>query len=38
MTDHSKTNIGVVEAFLPVRFDVREAAPGCWRITVAPAQ
>ncbi len=35
MTDHSKTNIGVIEAFLPVRFDVAEAGSGCWRVAVA---
>ena len=37
MTDHSKTNIGVIEAFLPVRFDVREEAPGRWRVGIAAA-
>jgi RNA 3'-terminal phosphate cyclase (ATP) len=35
MTDHSKTNIGVIEAFLPVRFDVVESGPTLWRVSLA---
>lgn len=35
VTEHTATNIGVVEAFLPVRFDVREELLGC---TVIKAQ
>lgn len=35
ITDHASTNMAVIEAFLPVRFDVVEARPGCWRVTVA---
>ncbi len=34
MTDHSKTNIGVIEAFVPVKFEVAELAPRCWRVVV----
>jgi RNA 3'-terminal phosphate cyclase (ATP) len=36
MTDHSTTNIGVIEAFLPVRFHVAEVGPRIWRVSVAP--
>jgi RNA 3'-terminal phosphate cyclase (ATP) len=35
MTDHSTTNIGVIEAFLPVRFSVIETSPNVWRVTAA---
>lgn len=36
MTEHSSTNIGVIETFLPVRFEVAESAAGRWRVSVAP--
>jgi len=35
MTDHSTTNIGVIEAFLPVRFEVAESRPSLWRVSLA---
>jgi len=35
MTEHATTNIGVIEAFLPVGFDVIEAGPNLWRVSVA---
>jgi RNA 3'-terminal phosphate cyclase (ATP) len=35
MTDHSSTNIGVIEAFLPVQFEVAESDPSLWRVSVA---
>ena len=35
MTDHSTTNIGVIEAFLPVRFEVAESSPSLWRVSLA---
>jgi hypothetical protein len=35
MTDHSSTNIGVIEAFLPVQFDVVESDPSLWRVSLA---
>jgi RNA 3'-terminal phosphate cyclase len=28
MTEHATTNIGVIEQFLPVKFDVAPTAPG----------
>jgi RNA 3'-terminal phosphate cyclase (ATP) len=37
MTGHARTNIGTIEAFLPVRFDVMEQGAGCWRVTVTGA-
>jgi RNA 3'-terminal phosphate cyclase (ATP) len=38
MTDHARTNVGTIEAFLPVRFDVAETGQGCWRVSVAATQ
>jgi len=35
MTDHSSTDIGVIEAFLPVQFEVAESGPSLWRVSVA---
>lgn len=35
MTDHATTNIGVIEAFLPVRFEVAEAGPSLWRVSLS---
>ncbi len=35
MTDHSKTNIGVIEAFLPVRFEVVESGRARWQVAVS---
>lgn len=35
MTDHATTNIGVIEAFLPVRFEVAESGPSLWRVSLA---
>lgn len=35
MTDHATTNIGVIEAFLPVRFEVTESGPSLWRVSLA---
>lgn len=35
MTEHATTNIGVIEAFLPVRFDVAEGGPSLWRVSLA---
>jgi RNA 3'-terminal phosphate cyclase (ATP) len=35
MTDHSKTNIGVIEAFLPVRFEVVETGPARWQVSIS---
>lgn len=37
ITDHFSTHIGVIEAFLPVQFDLAADGPSCWRVTVAPA-
>jgi RNA 3'-terminal phosphate cyclase (ATP) len=34
MSEHSKTNIGVIEKFLPVRFSV-ESLEAAWRVSVA---
>jgi RNA 3'-terminal phosphate cyclase (ATP) len=34
MTDHATTNIGVIEQFLPVRFDVHTAAAHRWVVQV----
>lgn len=34
MTDHASTNIGVIEAFLPVRFEVAESGPSRWRVSL----
>lgn len=35
MTQHATTNIGVIEAFLPVRFEVAEIGPSQWRVSIA---
>ncbi len=35
MTEHSTTNVQVIEAFLPVRFSVQEEGPGLWRVSLA---
>lgn len=35
MTEHSSTNTQVIEAFLPVRFDVTESGPRLWRVSMA---
>jgi RNA 3'-terminal phosphate cyclase (ATP) len=35
MTVHASTNAQVIEAFLPVRFDVIEVGPGLWRVSLA---
>lgn len=35
MTEHSTTNTRVIEAFLPVRFEVREEGAGLWRVSLA---
>lgn len=35
MTEHSTTNIGVIETFLPIRFTVAESGPGPWRVSLA---
>ena len=35
LTLHSLTQIGVIEAFIPVRFEVREVEPGLCRVAVA---
>jgi RNA 3'-terminal phosphate cyclase (ATP) len=32
MTDHATTHIGVIEAFLPVRFDVADRGNGLWSV------
>lgn len=34
MTGHATTNIGTIEAFLPVRFDVSESSPSRWRVSL----
>lgn len=34
MTEHSTTNIGVIQAFLPVRIDVVRTEPQRWSVTV----
>ena len=34
MTDHATTNIGVIEAFLSVRFEVAESGPALWRVSL----
>lgn len=35
MTDHATTNIGVIEAFLPVEFGVAESGPSLWHMSLA---
>jgi RNA 3'-terminal phosphate cyclase len=35
MTDHATTNIDVIEAFLPVRFEVEEGGSSLWRVSLA---
>jgi RNA 3'-terminal phosphate cyclase (ATP) len=35
MTEHSRTNIGVIEALLPVRFEVVQVEHGSWRVSIA---
>ncbi len=36
MTEHATTNIGVIERFLPVRFELERTALG-WRVRVRPS-
>jgi RNA 3'-terminal phosphate cyclase (ATP) len=35
LTEHASTNIGVIEAFLPVRFEAAQSGPSCWRVSLA---
>ena len=35
LTEHARTNIGVIERFLPVKFAVAELDRGRWRVSVA---
>lgn len=35
ITDHSNSNVGVIEAFLPVRFAIVEDGPSAWRVSIA---
>ena len=37
MTDHATTNLGVIEAFLPLRFSVAQEGPAQWRVSLAPS-
>jgi RNA 3'-terminal phosphate cyclase (ATP) len=36
MTEHARTNIGVIEKFLPVRFRVERSGAG-WRVQIESA-
>ena len=35
MTEHATTNIGVIERFLPVKFEVETSGPAAWCVKVA---
>lgn len=36
VTPHTRTNLGVIERFLPVRSDVAQVAPDVWQVAIRP--
>ena len=37
ITEHTRTNLEVIQRFLPVRAEVTREVPGRWRVALAPA-